>query len=147
MGMLNKESPCVIQMIKDVRAIYEAQEDGSGRSCNINVDFLDYNETFLVGQETEFQMPTGDGGVYWEKECLWHKEYTWNEMTMWCFDNRPFTVQEFKLYNEDVLKQYYVNSDEIKNTTIDEFVKFAYDNPWLVPDAGHCHSDLKHNLF
>ncbi len=146
---MTKESPCVIQMIKDVRAIYEAQEDGSGRSDNISIDFIDYNETFLVGQETEFQMPTGDGGTYWEKECAWHQSYTWNEMTMWAFNNRPFTKQEFMLHNEQALKQYYINDeDAYKQHTIDEFIVLAFNNPqFFVGELGYCHGDLGHKLF
>ena len=148
MSMLNKESPCVMQMIKDVRSVYDAIEDGSGRGDGITIYFLDATEKFVVSQDATFPMPTGDGGVYMETETMWEQSYSWNEMTSWYFSNRPFSLSEFRQYNNAVLKAFYMSSDEInhEDSTIESFTEYAYYNPHYVPDAGHCHGELGHKL-
>ena len=148
MSTLTKESPCVIQMIKDIHSVYDAMDDGSGRGEGINIFFLDSSEKFIVIQESTFPMPTCDGGMYMESEVMWEQEYSWNQMSSWYFSNRPFTLTEYREYNTSILRKFYVNSEEIydDDSTMESFTRFAYCNPGYVPDAGHCHSDLGHRL-
>ena len=145
MGDMNKESPCVIQMIKDVHAVYEAMDDGAGQSEGIDIYFLDNDEKFVVSQGSSWPVDMGDGTIKYDGEVMWEESYTWNEMTMWMFSNRPLTLQEFKLYNEDEIKRVFtITDDEID---IEDFVRFAYNNPQYVPSLGHTHGQLKHKLF
>lgn len=83
-----KDSPMVQKMIEDVKNIYTNNDDGCGSSDGISVYFIEDWQKFIVSQDYSFQMPTCDGGIYTESENMWEESYTWNEMTMWCINNR-----------------------------------------------------------
>jgi len=156
MNSLTRTSPCVMQLIKDVLSVYEQREDGSGRSDGISVYFLEGDQKFVVTQTTSFLMPEDDGGTYLESDTLWEESYSWNEMTSWYFSNRPFSYEEFLIYNEAAIKAAYIRSmgnEELSTNceTVECFANLLFNNPHLAEllgeTVGLCHAELGHKLF
>ena len=147
---MTSESPCVLTMIKDVRSVYDAWEDGAGQS-DISVKLITSMQKFVLETFVDFPTPSDDGGIVWENETASYETYSWNEMTCWYFSNRPFHAEEFRLHNEAAIKAAYVDltQEELESTSIEEFTRFLFNNSDFGRDldVGYCHGDLGHRLF
>ncbi len=139
---LTKESPCVIQMIEDIKRVYKEMDESS-----VEVYFLSRDKKFIIEKNTYFQVPTGDGGVYWESEPMWVQVYSWSQMTDWFFQNRPFTFDEFKTYNKDKLGEIYIglSKEELESTTMEQMSRFYFNNRTFGHQKGlaYCCADLE----